>query len=138
MFEVEQECNDSGQQHFVCFTGTRRERRGGDRRWAVGGGRAGDVKPVSPTAPSELLYRRLLPPIHGLLSHSGDTHPAVTAWESRLGLVGFLVLGSASPRSDRTAKKKKKHFSVKEQKQRRMDRGGRSNGDSASDLNPED
>ncbi|KAI9541586.1 hypothetical protein NQZ68_028092 [Dissostichus eleginoides] len=54
------------------------------------------------------------------------THPAVTVGES----VGpfWASWSSAPPRLDLTGQRK--HFSVKEQKQQRMDRGGRSNDDS--------
>ncbi|KAK2821957.1 hypothetical protein Q5P01_022022 [Channa striata] len=45
--------------------------------------------------------RRLRPPIHGPHSQTGTPTPP-SQWESQMGLLGFLVLSSAPPRSGRT------------------------------------
>lgn len=50
-----------------------------------------------------------------------------------VGWAFWASWSSAPPRLDLAGQGK--HFSVKEQKQQRMDRGGRSEGDSYSDLN---
>lgn len=89
-----------------------------------------DVKHSEPTA-TDLLYRRLPPPIRGLFSANGPTHPAVTEGES-VGPTGLpgpqLRLASIWPDRENTSQ-------LKEQKQQRMDRGGPSNGDSNPDPN---